>query len=169
MGEIGHFKNLIDQTHAPSSVHRYTLYWDGAVGYVPQNISWEYLPTNRVSLNGNVQAISNLWGMAPSESLLQALWHQPQLNISEPAMYKLRDLPSAYAVDPNSVPAYQPICVFGENVYQLRLEGKPLYRGVSSLLETLCFKASATTSYIYILLRGLNILLQKTFCMAIIK
>lgn len=129
-------RNLKEQTHAPSSVHRYTLYWEGTVGYVPENILWEYLPTNRVSLNGNIQAVPVLWGMEPSESLLQSLWHQPQLNISEPAMYKLRDLPSAYAMDPSSAPAYQPIYVFGENVYQLWLEGKTLYYD-SINLETL--------------------------------
>jgi hypothetical protein len=98
-----------------SSTHSYILRWDGRVGYVPERITWEYVPTDRVSLSGdNIEQIPVLWGNA------------------EPTGYAYQ----AYEGQADAITPYSPIHVNGENVYQFRLEENTiLYDTIN--LETL--------------------------------
>ena len=47
------------------ATHRYILRWSGAVGYIAEEISWEYAPTDRVVITGDVRKFPSLWGREP--------------------------------------------------------------------------------------------------------
>jgi len=51
--------------HVHEATHRYILRWGGAVGYVAEEISWEYAPTDRVVITGDVREFSTLWSREP--------------------------------------------------------------------------------------------------------
>lgn len=61
-----------------SAEHQYILRWDGVVGYVAEEISWAFVPTDRVRINGDVRTFDLLWDQSgevvANRTFYETLW-----------------------------------------------------------------------------------------------